>query len=90
MSDKKYRVGVIGHTGRGNYGHGLDRVWSEIPQAEVVAVADRHDGGRAATAKLTGAKNAYADYRAKISEIYVGNRVTESVGQRTPAASKAT
>jgi len=30
----KYRVAVIGRTGRGNYGHGLDVVWNEIDQAE--------------------------------------------------------
>lgn len=63
MAQKKYRIGVIGRTGHGNYGHGLDSVWSKIQQAEVVAVADDHDGGRAAAAKRTGAKNAYADYR---------------------------
>ncbi len=39
---KKYRVGIIGHTGRGNYGHGLDRVWEEVERAEVIAVADPH------------------------------------------------
>lgn len=60
---EKYRIGIIGRTGKGNYGHGLDRVWSEIPQTEVVAVADEHAGGRAAVAKKTGAKNTYADYR---------------------------
>ena len=60
---KKYRVGIIGHTGRGNYGHGLDHVWEEIERAEVIAVADPHDGGRAAVAKRSGAKAAYADYR---------------------------
>ena len=47
----KYRVGVIGHTGKGNYGHGLDRVWLELPDCEVVAVADPDESGRAATAK---------------------------------------
>ncbi|UCD51159.1 MAG: twin-arginine translocation signal domain-containing protein, partial [Phycisphaerales bacterium] len=36
----RYRVAVIGRTGRGNYGHGLDVVWNEIEQAKVVAVAD--------------------------------------------------
>jgi len=35
-----WRVGVIGHTGRGNYGHGLDTVWREVPGTQVVAVAD--------------------------------------------------
>jgi predicted dehydrogenase len=63
VAKKKYRVGVIGRTGKGNYGHGLDRVWTEIPQAEVIAVADEHAGGRAKVAKLLKAKSAYADYR---------------------------
>lgn len=60
---KTYRVGVIGRAGKGNYGHGLDRVWAGIPQCEVIAVADDNDSGRAAVAKRTGAKRAYADYR---------------------------
>lgn len=64
MAAKKYRVGVIGRTGKGNYGHGLDRVWNDVPQAEVIAVADEHAGGRAKTAKLLKAKKAYADFRA--------------------------
>lgn len=37
----RYRVAVIGHTGRGNYGHGLDEVWLEVPKARVVAVAGK-------------------------------------------------
>src|SRR6266545_1497295 len=37
---KKYRVAVIGHTGRGNYGHGVDSVWNAFSQMEVVSVAD--------------------------------------------------
>jgi len=58
-----YRVGVIGRTGKGNYGHGLDTVWKDIPQAEVVAIADDHKGGREDAVKKTGASHAYADYR---------------------------
>ena len=42
MPKKTYRVAVIGRTGKGNYGHGLDRVWTEIPNAQVVAVADEN------------------------------------------------
>ena len=30
-----YRVAVIGRTGRGNYGHGLDTVWLNLPETEV-------------------------------------------------------
>ncbi|MGL4553333.1 MAG: Gfo/Idh/MocA family protein [Gemmataceae bacterium] len=60
---EKVRVAVIGRTGKGAYGHGLDVVWNEIPEAEVVAVADPDPKGRAAAAKRLGAKAAYADYR---------------------------
>ena len=60
---KTYRVGIIGRTGKGNYGHGIDTVWSAIPQTEVVAVADDNKAGLAAAVKRTGAKTGYADYR---------------------------
>jgi predicted dehydrogenase len=60
---KKYRVAVIGRTGKGNYGHGLDVVWKAFDDVEVVAVADEDEKGRAAAAARVGAKNAYADYR---------------------------
>ncbi len=60
---KKYRVGIIGRTGRGNYGHGLDTVWQHVDQVEVAAVADDNDAGRAAALKRTRAKKAYGDYR---------------------------
>ena len=59
----KYRVGVIGATTRGDYGHGMAAVWSEIDRAQVVAVADDHDGGRAEAQQTTGAASAYADFR---------------------------
>jgi predicted dehydrogenase len=60
---KRYRVAVIGRTGKGNYGHGLDTVWKQIDNVEIVAVADEDEKGRAAAAQRLGAKNAYADYR---------------------------
>src|SRR5205085_12189196 len=59
----KYRVAVIGRTGKGNYGHGLDTVWLKCDRAEVVAVADENETGRAAAAKRLNAKSVYADYR---------------------------
>src|SRR5439155_24024167 len=58
-----YRVAVIGRTGRGNYGHGLDVVWRQIANAQIVAVADESEAGRIASQKRLGAKKAYADYR---------------------------
>jgi predicted dehydrogenase len=60
---KTYRVAVIGRTGKGNYGHGLDVVWKSLDNVEVVAVADEDEKGRVDAAKRVGAKNAYADYR---------------------------
>jgi predicted dehydrogenase len=59
----KYRVAVIGRTGKGNYGHGLDVVWNEIEQAEVVAVADPDPKGLAAATRRLRAPKGYADYR---------------------------
>jgi len=61
--EPKYRVAVIGRTGRGNYGHGLDVVWDDIDRARVVAVADENAKGRAQAAKRINAPKAYADYR---------------------------
>ncbi len=61
---KTYRVGVIGRTGRGNYGHGLDSAWLEIPETKIVAVADDDKTGLAAAAKRLNVSQAFADYRA--------------------------
>jgi predicted dehydrogenase len=65
---RSYRVAVIGRTGRGNYGHGLDVVWKSVDNVEVVAVADADERGRTAAAKRLGAKNAYADYRVMLEK----------------------
>jgi predicted dehydrogenase len=59
----KYRVAVIGRTGKGNYGHGLDTVWLTTDSAEIVAVADEDEKGRTAAAARLKAAQAYADYR---------------------------
>jgi predicted dehydrogenase len=65
---KTYRVAVIGRTGKGDYGHGLDVVWKAVENVEVVAVADEDEKGRAAAADRLGAKNAYADYRVMLEK----------------------
>jgi predicted dehydrogenase len=61
----KYRIGVIGHTGRGDYGHGMDAVWHDVPGVEVVAVADADPAGLAAAAKRlqVAEGSAFGDYR---------------------------
>src|SRR5262249_15319424 len=60
---RHYRVAVIGHTGRGNYGHGLDSVWQACDNVRIMAVADADAKGRAAAQQRLKAKNVYADYR---------------------------
>lgn len=63
MLAKKYRVAVIGRTGKGNYGHGIDTCWLKAPNCEIVAVSDDDDSGRAAAEKRLKAPKSYADYR---------------------------
>lgn len=60
---KTYQVGIIGSTGRGNYGHALDTAWFDVPNTEVVAVADDNKAGRAEAARRLKVKHAFADYR---------------------------
>jgi predicted dehydrogenase len=58
----RYRVAVIGHTGRGNYGHGLDTVWNELPQCELVAVADADEKGLAQAVQRLQVPRGYRNY----------------------------
>ena len=62
-ASKPRRAAIIGHTGRGDYGHGIDTVWSAFPAVEVVAVADPDAAGRAKAQQRCRAARAYADYR---------------------------
>jgi predicted dehydrogenase len=62
-SQTSFRVGIIGHTGRGDYGHYLDRAFEGVEGTHVVAVSDPDPAGRAEAIQLTGAEHGYADYR---------------------------
>ena len=62
-----YRVGVIGATGKGNYGHGLDTAFQGVPRAEVVAVADENAEGLRKAGERLGVKRLYRDYRRMIA-----------------------
>jgi predicted dehydrogenase len=55
------RVGILGHTGRGNFGHGLDTAWLGLPTTSVVAVADPAPTGLAAAQTRLGPVQAFAD-----------------------------
>jgi predicted dehydrogenase len=66
---KKFRAAVIGSTGRGDYGHGLDVVWLEFPEVELVAVADDDKAGLAAAMKRLNVARGYTDYRRMLDEV---------------------
>jgi len=60
---QEFTAAVIGHTGQGDYGHGLDVIFNGVPGVRVLAVADPDDAGRAKAAERTGAARRYGDYR---------------------------
>ena len=57
------RAVVIGHTGRGDYGHGLDLIFNGRPGVTLVGVADPDTVGREKAAARIRAPRSYADYR---------------------------
>jgi predicted dehydrogenase len=61
-------VGVIGHTGHGDYGHGLDVMWKLVPGTKVVAVADADPAGLEKERKKLGEVKVFADYRQMLAE----------------------
>lgn len=54
---------MIGHTGRGDYGHNLEMALLDQPGVEVIAVSDPVEAGRNKAAGRLNVKQAYADYR---------------------------
>ena len=67
-SNEKIRIGIIGRTGKGDYGHGVDVACTKLQNVEIVALADEHEAGREAAAKRTNPKKTYADYREMLSK----------------------
>jgi predicted dehydrogenase len=56
-------VALIGHTGRGNYGHEWDLAWTGFPNVDMVAVADPVEAGRRRAMARCHARKEYADWR---------------------------
>jgi predicted dehydrogenase len=94
---RKYRIGIIGSTGRGGYGHGIDSVWARAtvesgPAFEVVAIADEDPAGLAAIGQRLGVTRLYASYREmlareKLDLVGIGPRwVSDRVAMVTAAA----
>jgi predicted dehydrogenase len=65
---RKFRAAIIGHTGAGNYGHGLDLIFAGRPNIEVVAMSDPDANGRAKAAARTRAARQYAGFREMLAK----------------------
>jgi predicted dehydrogenase len=68
---RRYRVGIIGHTGRGGFGHGLDSMWANVGRTEVVGWADagaKPEAVAAASNKYPGAR-CFSDYVRMLEEV---------------------
>jgi predicted dehydrogenase len=63
---KTYRACIIGHTGRGNYGHGMDTCFDGVPAVKVVGLADPVEKGR--DARKAKAERLYADWREMLAK----------------------
>ena len=66
---RKWRVAVIGHTGRGDFGHGLETPWKRSPEAEIVGVADAGREGAVKAGKRLPGVRFFADYRKMLAEV---------------------
>ena len=64
-----YRVAIIGRTGRGDYGHGIDTVWLNVPNVEIVGVADDDKAGLSAAASRLKTDRLFADYREMLDKV---------------------
>lgn len=65
---KPYRVAIIGSTGRGDYGHGLDVCWLELPNVTIVGLADDDPKGLARAADRLGVAASFGDYHRMLDE----------------------
>jgi predicted dehydrogenase len=61
------RIGIIGDTGCGGYGHSLDHAFVGVEGAEIVGLADPDESGRKEAMDRTGADRGYEDYRTMLS-----------------------
>lgn len=88
---KVYRVGVIGSTGRGDYGHGIDISLLDVSRVSVVAVADDNPDGLKKAMSRLHIDAAFADYRemlekAKPDIVAIGPRWLDRHAEMATAA----
>jgi predicted dehydrogenase len=67
-SSKIYTAAVIGHTGRGDYGHSVDQIFTNRDDVQLLAVADPVAEGRAKAMQRSKALREYEDYRQMLAK----------------------
>lgn len=65
---KTWTVGVIGSSGKGDYGHGLDTAWHAVDSTKIIAVADDNADGLANAAKKLNVEKTYRRYEDMLDE----------------------
>lgn len=65
---RNFRIGVIGSTGRGDYGHGLDTAFVGLPDTEMTAVADDNPQGLQRAGQRLKIKRLYRDFREMLTK----------------------
>lgn len=65
---KNYRVGIIGSTGRGDYGHAVDVPFTKLSNVQVVALADADPKGLAKAIERIKPQKSYSDYKEMLSK----------------------
>lgn len=94
MADAPLKIGIIGATGRGDYGHSLDVGASQFGDGKIIAVADADQQGLDAAQKKLKAEKAYASYREmlereKLDIVVIGPRWIDQHADMLLAAAKA-
>ena len=65
---RRLRVGIIGSSNRGGYGHGMDTAFRDAELFEVVALADDDAAGLTATGKRLGVARIYEGYHEMLAK----------------------
>src|SRR2546421_12250826 len=67
-SSKIYTAAIIGHTGRGDYGHSVDQIFTNRDDVELLAVADPVAEGGAKAMQRSKAMRQYENYREMLAK----------------------
>lgn len=66
---RTWRIGVVGATGRGDYGHAVDMAFKKLPNASIVGLADADTKGRDAATKRLQPERVFASYREMLDTV---------------------